>query len=725
MHHFCQELISEFNPDLICRQTVDWLKTLVNQANIGLFLLEGNIVELKSAAISYQPYLKEGDSQGLNESVLGRVAATGLKYLVDDVLLEPDFVPISNPCPTRSQYCFPLIKANSVVGVLDIQSRETAACSPQTVEVLDRFTGFLAVAIANAFAVSALQRRMEYSFETEKNLRVSEQMFKEVVVSVSAHIYVTEVTSRGRLINHYLSPNVESLTGYAHQEFMNDWGFWPNQVIYGPDRPLASQQLQQLRSGQSSTVEYRLKRADNQLIWVRDSGRVEKRGHSLLIYGVVSDITDRKHAEQALIQERALLARRVSERTRELSLANAELARAARLKDEFLANISHELRTPLNSILGMAEILRTQIYGLLNENQIKAASHIDESGRHLLALITDILDLSKIEAQKLELEISPTYIDYVSEASLRMVDQIARKKRIKISAEYDSNVKYIQADPRRVKQILVNLLSNAVKFTPEGGQIGLCVQGDQENRRVHFTVWDTGVGIAPESIGRLFEPFVQLDSTLSRQHEGSGLGLSLVAKLAELHNGSVSVESTPNQGSRFTVTLPWTEAPARPPKHTDKLSASGLVLSPPSAPHNRAENLEPLVLLAEDNEANIITLTEFLNGMNYQVIAARNGTEALKRAIEDKPDLILMDIQMPGMDGLETTRKIRAIPELDGLPIIALTALAMPDDRERCLNAGVDEYLSKPVSLKKLLAVMELQLQKVNHKNGNGIGVHT
>jgi signal transduction histidine kinase/ActR/RegA family two-component response regulator len=421
-------------------------------------------------------------------------------------------------------------------------------------------------------------------------------------------------------------------------------------------------------------------------------------------------ITESKQAEQALAEERALLAARVEERTAELSAANAELARTARAKDEFLASMSHELRTPLNVILGLAEALQEQTRGPLNEHQLKSARTIEESGRHLLALINDILDVAKVEAGKLELQPDLVSVAMVCQASLQFIKEAAIKKKIEVSFTLDSAVTSLRADPRRLKQILVNLLNNAVKFTPQGGQVGLEVRGEPEPETIRFTVWDTGIGLAPDQLSQLFQPFVQIDSSLSRQYEGTGLGLALVYRLAELHRGSVSVESELGRGSRFTVLLPWTRESAEKFASAEAGPASSTFQQGQlkSARSSQVEKSHPpLILLAEDNEANIELLADYLQGEGYHVVVARTGSEAIERAREQRPGLILMDIQMPGMDGLEATRRIRADSQLARIPIIALTALAMPDDRERCLEAGANDYLSKPVSLHKLIDMVE------------------
>ena len=425
------------------------------------------------------------------------------------------------------------------------------------------------------------------------------------------------------------------------------------------------------------------------------------------------EIAERRRVENALEGERALLARRVEERTADLRAANVELARAARMKDEFLASMSHELRTPLNAVLGMSEALQEEVYGPLNEKQLGSLHSIEESGRHLLELINDILDLSKIEAGKLELECTPVSVESVCQASLRLIRQNAHKKQLTIRSTLDSAVEVIWADERRLKQILVNLLSNAVKFTPQGGQVGLEVTGDQVGDgapgAVRIAVWDTGIGISPEDMTRLFRPFVQLDSSLSREYAGTGLGLSLVYRMVELHGGSVSVASEVNVGSRFTVSLPWQEpAGAHRPARWSPAAAN-------SGPISRATNRETtagqsLILLAEDNEANVETLSGYLEVKGYRVMVAHDGREALELAQQERPDVILMDIQMPGMDGLEAMRHIRRDGRLADVPIIALTALAMPGDREACLAAGANAYLSKPVNLKGLVEAIELYL---------------
>lgn len=463
---------------------------------------------------------------------------------------------------------------------------------------------------------------------------------------------------------------------------------------------------------------------DDEFFWHRDgtSFPVEYGSYPIhrdgeLIGAVVtfSDITERKRSEAALAEahaalqkERAQLAARVRQRTAELNLANEELARSARAKDEFLAAMSHELRTPLTTVVGTSEMLSDWLYGELNDAQARAVSNIEESAHHLLALINDILDVAKVEAGKMELVWDDVPVAQLCEASLRLIRHTAKKKGLKVSSRMDGRARIVHGDNRRLKQLLVNLLSNAVKFTPEGGSVALEVEGHTERDVVEFRVRDTGIGIAPEHMARMFKPFVQLDNQLTREYSGTGLGLALSYRMAELHGGGIAVESALGQGSCFTVTLPW-----RPDADRSELQPAPETGREETASGQPGQGLS--VLLAEDNQANATMLTDFLIARGYQITHAADGVEAVARARQSPPDMILMDIQMPNLDGLEATRLIRADASLAKVPIIAITALTMPGDRERCREAGADEYLSKPVGMNELLQVMERLRASAGH----------
>ncbi|MFP4438322.1 MAG: ATP-binding protein [Chloroflexaceae bacterium] len=416
----------------------------------------------------------------------------------------------------------------------------------------------------------------------------------------------------------------------------------------------------------------------------------DAQGQIIALGGIATDITARKQAEAALYAEQTRLEERVATRT-------AELAHAVRAKDEFLATMSHELRTPLNAILGLSEALQEGIYGALSSRQCAPIQTIAESGQHLLTLINDILDLAKIESGKESLSRTTILVEQVCHNSIQMVRHAAQKKHIRIN-EFLQVEESIQADVRRLTQILVNLLSNAVKFTPEGGSIGLEVTTDTAHNQIHFTVWDTGIGIAPEYLEHLFQPFTQIESGLNRAHTGTGLGLALVKRLTTMHGGNVTVTSEVGQGSHFTVTLPL---------QSNTTHDSSTSIDESAVPVHDLVNPPHNILIADDNDTSIEMLTDYLRMHGYRVSVAHTGGEVLQCVTEDTPALILMDIQMPGIDGMEATRRIRTMPGISETPIIALTALAMPGDEERCMDAGATAYLSKPVSLRKLATLID------------------
>lgn len=404
----------------------------------------------------------------------------------------------------------------------------------------------------------------------------------------------------------------------------------------------------------------------------------------------VADVTARETALADLAALNATLEQRVAERAAELERVNAELERAARAKDAFLASMSHELRTPLTGILGAAELLRTGAHGPLNASQHRSLGFLEDAGRHLLSLISDILDLSRIGAERLSLSADTCSLGEVCETALDLVRADAKRKGIELAFHGPAEPVRFVGDARRVRQVLVNLLSNAVKFTPPGGHVELEAAGDGESGEVRFEVRDTGPGIAPEDLPKLFQPFTQLDTRLAREHASTGLGLALVRSLAELHGGRADVESEPGRGSRFRVSLPW-RRPAPPGSPARPVAGEDTEPGPARAAAAR-------ILLVEDDDANRTILGEFLRMRGFSVDEASSGPEALALAASSPHDLVVLDIQLPGMDGLEVLARLRATGE-PVPPVLALTALAMAGDRERILAAGADAYLAKPAPL--------------------------
>lgn len=404
---------------------------------------------------------------------------------------------------------------------------------------------------------------------------------------------------------------------------------------------------------------------------------------------------------------------------------NKELERSSQLKSEFLASMSHELRTPLNSILGFSDLLQRQISEPLSERQLNQVKLIQKSGQHLLQLINDILDLSKIEAGKTDLNLEEINIHEVCTDSLRMMQSRADKKRLALSLELDYRISKVFIDERRVRQIIINLLSNAVKFTPEEGQVKLSgklaygsqIQGDYRpdcspinpsTPYLCLEVKDSGIGIPEDRWTSLFKPFEQVDSSLSRRHEGTGLGLVLTKKLAELHGGTVSLNSTVSEGSTFRVWLPLTEM------RVELTANSGSEMDSQTSSKGGNDKIiesekSARVLVVEDQPYNQLLISEVLELEGYTVELISDGKTMLDTinsplvSPPNLPNLVLMDIQLPEVDGLELIKEIKVHPLWKSVPIIAVTAMAMSGDRERCLEVGASAYLSKPLNIEKMI----------------------
>lgn len=495
----------------------------------------------------------------------------------------------------------------------------------------------------------------------------------------------------------FISDNVTQILGYSINEFRGTLSTWLQQIHPEDVDRVWQLYCHTVTDRGACQTEYRLRNQQGKYQWLYSAIKVlvNEAGEAIETVGYTADITARKLAEAQLIQT-----------NEQLVISNSELARATRLKDEFLANMSHELRTPLNAILGISEAMLEEFHGPLSDQYRKSLKIVAQSGTHLLELINDILDLAKIEAGKLEVKPSPTAIKDLCESSLTFVRQIALNKGVQLNHDAQYGEDQIHVDERRMRQVLINLLSNAVKFTPSGGSVELIANYNADNQAFEFQVCDTGIGIAAEHLAQLFQPFLQIDSSLSRQFSGTGLGLTLVKRIVQLHQGTIEVQSQINQGSCFTVSLPTVPTKTAAPSATKTLAPIQAEPAVRKATHPEA----PLVLLAEDNAMNIDILCDYLHSQGYEVIVAHNGIEAITLTKARSPQIILMDIQMPQMDGLEATRQIRSDPDCQHIPIIALTALAMRGDADRCRQAGANDYLSKPVKLKQLIAVIEQYL---------------
>ena len=375
----------------------------------------------------------------------------------------------------------------------------------------------------------------------------------------------------------------------------------------------------------------------------------------------------------------------VEQRTAELLESNRELEAAAETKGNFLANMSHEMRTPMNAILGLTRLgLKTD----LDEQQRDYLSKVEQSGQDLQDIIDSILDFSKLEEDQLTCESQPFSLTAMAEGIERTWKGTADQAGLEFIVSVDPDIpRVLVGDGKRIKQVLGNLISNGVKYT-ERGQVSLTVSLVSEAEqavRLKFAVADTGIGIAAGQRDTLFEAFSQADNTMTRQHGGTGLGLTIAQRLVDLMGGHIDLESTPGQGSTFSFELEFTVG-------SDDALAGDTGDEVDLLPIRGAR-----ILLVDDSELNLQVAGELLRQAKLNVETAMNGAEAVEKVVSGQYDCVLMDVQMPVMDGYTATEKIRALPDFKDLPVLAMTANAMPRDRERGAQAGMNEYVPKPI----------------------------
>jgi PAS domain S-box-containing protein len=518
-------------------------------------------------------------------------------------------------------------------------------------------------------------------------LRESEERFRELAEALPQTIF--EIDLQGRV--YYSNQQGLRMFGVSPAEIQA--GLLVRNLVSPDDQPAVQQRVRERLQGRPQGVlEFRaLRRNGETFDALAYASLIVRQGRPVGLCGVVMDISDRKQAERALRQtnqqlEEATLCARVM-------AAQAEKANAA--KSEFLANMSHELRTPLNGVIGMTGLL---CEGSLTHEQRRRAEIVRRNGEALMALIDDILDFAKIEAGELTLEWLAFDLRSLLDDVIAIMSLRAEGKPLRIVCKIDPDLpSLLRGYPGRLRQVLYNIVGNAVKFTEQGEVVLQVTTMEHAGRAVliRFSVCDTGIGLSPDKLNLVFQRFTQIDGSSTRRHGGVGLGLAICKGLVELMGGSIGVESQEGRGSRFWFTLPFQKELTIDVRNPEAY----LPIAPPSQAALSLADLR--VLVAEDNITNQQVASAILANLGVRVDCVANGREALGALRSRRYDLVLMDVEMPEMDGLAATRALRAASEGatdKTVPVVAMTAHALPSDRERCLAAGMDDYITKPVS---------------------------
>jgi signal transduction histidine kinase/ActR/RegA family two-component response regulator len=716
----------------VCRVVVESTVKVFGYTQVSIYLLAGEVLHLQHQVGYETPYTQLSLSQG----VIGRTVREGRPALIEDVHTDPAFIAAAPD--VTSEICVPLFDRNQAVGAFNIESRGGVTLTEDDFRLMIALAEHINIAIERARLHSQLrQRNQVLTALHETTLAIVNQLelsaLLEAILTRAAQLlgladgFIALIEDDGagaqglvikqakgifRKDARPIRPG-QGLAGRVWQTgqpmAVADYGTWPDRLQENYLDSTHASVVVPLKSGPTVTGVLGVTRLTPGETFSAEEVEL------LTQFAELASITLDKARLYAALQQELDERRRIEAMLKntnvelEQALLNAQeltiVAEAANnVKSQFLANMSHELRMPLSAVMGFNDlVLGTD----LTTEQRQYAEQISASAVSLLKMLDDLLDVYKIDAGHMELEQMDFELDQLIQRAVTAITPQAATKNLNLSHEIAAGTPIqLVGDPIRLRQVLLNLLTNAVKFTDQG-QIFLRVECDyqtSEDATLHFVVGDTGIGVPKEKQELIFSSFLQADSTLTRRHGGTGLGLTIARHLAEKFKGQMWVESegVPGRGSRFHFTAMF--------GLTFQPGANTVLPATPQAPPPTLHTAFRFkILLAEDNAINGRVITRILEKRGWEVVVVEDGQAAVAVSSSETFDAILMDVQMPILDGLSATMAIRARERETGghVPIVALTAYAMPGDRERCLAAGMDAYISKPMKALDLYAILE------------------
>lgn len=570
----------------------------------------------------------------------------------------------------------------------------------------------------------------------QDELERSENQFRERIQNIHGYIFDT-VYEHGDVVSTYHSPKCVEITGYSVEEYSENHHLWW-QMVYEEDREKVNEFAQ--RKGETDgilTVEHRIRTKDGEIRWISNTTTISRNedGEIIRETGFVEDITHRKNVEEELNRYRRNLEKMVMDRTKELN-------RALDLKGEFLSRVSHELRTPLNSILVLSQGMLQKPEGNLSDKYAGYLSIVEKCGRNLLKMINEILEISKMESGKFNLESREFDLCPLVEEVVISIRPLATEKGLELEIQPPDQNLRMKGDRERVQQVISNIISNAVKYTENGGvRIGC----REEDGKIEIAVTDTGLGMGPEEQKRIFEEFYRAPEAVRQGEQGTGLGLTIASKFTRMMGGEIRVESQPGVGSTFYIQLPLSPGgqtgsemvrvipPPRPPVDSADAGVTAEVPGPGEPDLEQAASKgeggtvggernartpgeggrTARILVVEDNPENFYTLRFLLEDTRCPIFQAETGAKGLQLAQTLKPDIILLDINLPDISGYDVFREIRTWPEFDLVPIVAVTAKALDSDREEIQRLGFSDYIVKPIDTEQFQQVMDRRLREI------------